>query len=489
MNRRLKPAKAVAVVPTTPSAPPKKQNEHKRKTTAPPPTTVLKRPRVMMRSPNTMPDCLKCMGNFHAWRELLAHLCGPERHIPVILWGPVGCGKSYGISELLKFCGLSPLIIDGVSCDTLDELRRWMRDVIQTNELGNVEKVLFIDDMEGFSHGTTNEEQHTSFDVILQTLKTNVNSKDSPKIITCNDIYARNMQSLRQMSERGCVWKTISEPKGEVINYGRCMKPLEAGQRTFTPAQVTSWGLPKTEFCVHLSSGKYVQPMHTWKRIRCYSPKDEQIQAWFTKKGYSSSIVKKSLINIQGDIRKFIQNLKQAFVDKDNGKTNTTSMIWDDFHNSLSITNRLLSDKSPSSLEQWAGDPTTFDSHRRILYQNLYSIATSSCKDDIAGLEACANVLDTMSYADHSVRIDETFMVLPSHRFHLAHQTRKSLSCDTKDVPPLHLKKDQTSCNNWKTSSTDPNLDSRLCSVHDTPASLGGLKIFEAEPCLGAPTS
>jgi replication-associated recombination protein RarA len=111
-----------------------------------------KSPKYKKVSPSIIPENLKCMGNYKAWNELIEHLHSPNRHVPVILYGPVGCGKTYGVEECLKLSNLKPVTIDGAAPSGVEELMTWIKSVVQNQSIGNNENVLFLDDIEGFIH-------------------------------------------------------------------------------------------------------------------------------------------------------------------------------------------------------------------------------------------------------------------------------------------------------------------------------------------------
>jgi hypothetical protein len=294
---------------------------------------------------------------------------------------------------------------------------------------------------------------------------------DSPKIITCTDIYAKNLQIFRQLSETGCRWEECKEPYGKVIEHRKLVELLNSGQRIFVPAQATMWNhlFNGQQSCVKLKDGLWARPMEAWKKIRCYSPKDEQIIAWFEKKGYKKKAINHAIINANGDIRKFKTSIKMFFM-FENDKIKP--MVWDNSQTSLKAIGSLVTKQSTPS--DWADDSTLFDSNRRVLHQNLDRL--SEKQDEIQSLDSVSKVCDSLTYTDNSIRENQTFMVPPHFRTHLALQTQLALPCRRGDVPLLHLGQDRSSCTLRKPSDTHSSWDIRMSDSYDIPAILGGKK-------------
>ena len=387
-------------------------------------------------SPSIAPESLKCMGNFKAVKELIEHLHGAERSVPVLIYGPVGCGKTHLVEECLKLSHLKSLTIDGAAASGVEELMNWIKSVVQNQGVGSVENILFIDDIEGFIHNdetfslnskddSNADTPNSCYKALMNYLTKNYKTSDSPKIITCTDLFSMNMQIFRQLTEYGCRWEECKTQYGTLINSPRAYYALKNGQRLFTPAQISSWKNDlENKCCIKLKDNLFVRPIPQWKRIRCYPPKNEQITTWFEKKGYPSNAIKHAISTANGDIRKFKNSLCMYFHMQNTSFKHLRPMEWDTNLSSLRMTESLLTLQMKH--EKWSEDSSLFDSNRRVLYQNLDKFSNNQA-DEFLAMDSHADVMDSISNTTQTVKESETFMVLPHFRFHLSLQSQKAL--------------------------------------------------------------
>ena len=112
----------------------------------PPPATTNPTPPTAAQP--TLPSSLHRLGNGDAWMRVAAHLRATP-HLPLVVWGPTGCGKSKGIQVLLKHMGCTLVAFDGADGENARELLQWVTRTRQTT-LGHTKAVL-LDDFESFT--------------------------------------------------------------------------------------------------------------------------------------------------------------------------------------------------------------------------------------------------------------------------------------------------------------------------------------------------
>ena len=94
----------------------------------------------------------------------------------VVVSGPTGCGKSMGIRECLLACRLGVYELDGVECDTTEELLQKVKNVRRVKASAE-ETVIVLDDIESFT-----KEARTEVCKLIESTQT---KGQSPVIITC----------------------------------------------------------------------------------------------------------------------------------------------------------------------------------------------------------------------------------------------------------------------------------------------------------------
>lgn len=125
----------------------------------PPPAEPLPPPPPTARLPTfqRLPRSLELLGNAKAWGYVLQHM-RTHPHMPLVVWGPTGCGKSMGCRLLLEECGYRVLTLDGADGEDNRELIRWIRQSRGTkvNTDGRHTAVV-LDDFESFTEKTRKE--------------------------------------------------------------------------------------------------------------------------------------------------------------------------------------------------------------------------------------------------------------------------------------------------------------------------------------------
>lgn len=131
-------------------------------------------------APFALPSALLHLGNAAQWRALRERLMGNEAHVPIVLSGPTGCGKSRGVADLLVAMGLHPVVLDAVAADDHDQLMEWIgrarRAVTRTHK-----NVVVLDDMEGFT-------QKTRKQILSVSIESRNSTRSAPLILICNNI-------------------------------------------------------------------------------------------------------------------------------------------------------------------------------------------------------------------------------------------------------------------------------------------------------------
>jgi hypothetical protein len=182
------------------------------------------------KSPPLVTNKLKQFGNAKAWADLISHLTGDDKHKPVLIYGPVGCGKSLGVQECLKICNINCTLLDGSAPENPHELDSWISQVRDNSVLEGEGGVLFIDDIESFTDQCK--------DVILKHIM-KTNKSKSPLIITCTNYYAydlkdflfqlRNYTIIRLFSPNNDVVSNFLKSKGYSTNIVNSVVPTCKG--------------------------------------------------------------------------------------------------------------------------------------------------------------------------------------------------------------------------------------------------------------------
>lgn len=125
-------------------------------------------------SPSTFPETLRIL-NPNAWVALLSHL-DKAPHVPVVVHGPTGCGKTRGVHQLVTHLGMRPVCLDAVEADDTNQLVTWIRRTREARTLKR-QSVIILDDMEGFTPNARAE---------LVKLAADQRSGLNPMVMICN---------------------------------------------------------------------------------------------------------------------------------------------------------------------------------------------------------------------------------------------------------------------------------------------------------------
>lgn len=110
----------------------------KERATAPPPPN----PR------GALPASLKRLGNEKQWNAVHEHF-QRTRDAPLVVWGPVGCGKTRGAKEYFEWHGYKVVEVDGADASGNAELTKWIHRFRESRTQTPI--ALLLDDFEGFT--------------------------------------------------------------------------------------------------------------------------------------------------------------------------------------------------------------------------------------------------------------------------------------------------------------------------------------------------
>ena len=162
----------------------------------PPPPPPQPLPQAVLPSPITsvaqtpLPDDLRLLGNRKAWEQL-------DFDKPVLIHGPVGCGKTQGVRSYLKHQGLRCVEVDVCDFPNSSDLERLLRSTISKSCEGPW--ALLLDDVEGIL-------QHEGYAKVLATWlrdEPSMEYKHAPVILTCNDMYATSLRLIKALVDKG----------------------------------------------------------------------------------------------------------------------------------------------------------------------------------------------------------------------------------------------------------------------------------------------
>jgi hypothetical protein len=138
-------------LPAPPAPPPPRAAVAPPRAAAPPPRAAAPPPRPASASPPKLPRDLCALGNQKAWTQALRHVTEARtRHTPLVVHGPVGCGKTMGVRSLCAAVGLRVLELDGVEAEDTAQLLNWVTRVRKMNVMQGATAV-FLDDFESFT--------------------------------------------------------------------------------------------------------------------------------------------------------------------------------------------------------------------------------------------------------------------------------------------------------------------------------------------------
>lgn len=163
--------------------------------------------KIKTNTPPKITPILKSLGNSKAWIDLIQHLTGNEKHKPLLIYGPVGVGKTLGVQDIFKICNLNCTILDGSAPENPSELDMWISQIRDNNVLEGNGSVLFIDDIESFTIQCR--------DVIIKHIQQIRRSK-SPIVVSCTDFYSYDLKDFTLLFRDLPVLRLYS-PNNEIV--------------------------------------------------------------------------------------------------------------------------------------------------------------------------------------------------------------------------------------------------------------------------------
>lgn len=144
---------------------------------------------VTTRTSSTTPQYLSAGGNGKAWEKMIQYLRN-EPYKPIILSGPCGSGKTFGVNCIsTNVLGYTVYEVNASSVCTPDEMENKIRHVSSTKTLLGP-RLILVDDIEGFDSIYV----HRLVRILQQR-----NTGDGPIVITCIDIYDPKIKMLREI--------------------------------------------------------------------------------------------------------------------------------------------------------------------------------------------------------------------------------------------------------------------------------------------------
>ena len=128
---------------------------------------------------------LEVAGNKFVWTSLIA-LINKQNFDPQLIYGPTGCGKTKGVQECARICGLRVFEIDPSFVAATEDLKKWLENIGNTKTLLGP-RLILIDVIEGFD---------ISFLKCIQDYLKKRKKTDTPIIIICTDPYNIEIRSF-----------------------------------------------------------------------------------------------------------------------------------------------------------------------------------------------------------------------------------------------------------------------------------------------------
>jgi len=127
------------------------------------------------------------LGSTSSWSPVFSHI-RDKGHIPAVLYGKVGSGKTNGVSILLERIGLESLVLDGSDFESPAEIANWVRSGRKKGGAGK-KIAIVLDDLEGFTSSSL-----SSLSSVLKTKKED--STLSPLLLICNDPKSHHLRQF-----------------------------------------------------------------------------------------------------------------------------------------------------------------------------------------------------------------------------------------------------------------------------------------------------
>lgn len=159
-----------------------------------------------------LPLSLQMLGNSDSWRRVLDAL-RHDSEKPILIWGPIGCGKKTGVRIILRSLGFDILEMDSVTADDTNMLMNLIHNTRQRIER---DVAVFLDGLESFTP-----------DMITRLSKIWDKHAPGPLIMTCyqpknplfkNKLTNVNMVRLYKPSYNVCInWFKRTYPLPQVL--------------------------------------------------------------------------------------------------------------------------------------------------------------------------------------------------------------------------------------------------------------------------------
>lgn len=210
------PSHSVAIGDDTPPAPEADEGKcHESTTYTSEPDIIVAEPvdiRTLANPPkmaaSVLPRCLELGGNAKSWKLVLDHLKSPFRGAPLILAGPVGCGKMYGIDLIMRRLDVTFDVVDAGTKmhDAIDALN----GIMGAKTFGGSRGIVFA----GFNGFQS--------DIIAKVIayvdeRFEKRKSTAPLVFTCVDAWAMSIKATRH-------WKRATLYKPRDVEVERIMR-------------------------------------------------------------------------------------------------------------------------------------------------------------------------------------------------------------------------------------------------------------------------
>jgi hypothetical protein len=182
-----------------------------------------------------LPRSLTLLGNEKQWTSVHLHF-ESSQYVPLVLYGPVGCGKSMGASVYFQWHGRKVVGIDGADASGNEELSKWLHRFRTT--MTNPPTAILIDDFEGFTEDGRKIIQKT----LHEQMKKHPKGPFNPIIITCvqprEPSISKHLSDFKQVRlfppgqnvcstwfEHHHVWERVEERDSKLVMVRRCGFP------------------------------------------------------------------------------------------------------------------------------------------------------------------------------------------------------------------------------------------------------------------------
>lgn len=138
--------------------------------------------------------------NAERWKEVHAWM-GKKGEKAMMVWGPVGCGKSFSVRLCAKARGLSVYELTPSAVESPKDLDVWIRHVRRSKTLLGP-RIVLVDDVEGFD---------ASYLVPLSSIAFEEGEGMCPLVLTCSNLYDPFLRSFRSLPSVRCKRPTLPD--------------------------------------------------------------------------------------------------------------------------------------------------------------------------------------------------------------------------------------------------------------------------------------